>query len=70
MGGNKYFCAVDLTSGYWQCKMAEDSKEKTAFSCHKGLFQLKVLPFGLCYAPATYERLIELVLKGYQWEEP
>lgn len=68
LGGNKWFCTIDLTSGYWQCEMSPESKEKTSFSSHKGLYQFKVLPFGLCNAPATFERLVELVLKGYQWE--
>ncbi|CAG2249684.1 Retrovirus-related Pol polyprotein from transposon 17.6 [Mytilus edulis] len=47
--------------------MEPDSKAKTAFSSHKGLFQFKVLPMGCCNSAATFERLMELVLRGYQW---
>ena len=68
LGGNCWFSTVDLTSGYWQCDVEPSSREKTAFSSHKGLFEFKVLSFGLCNAPATFERLMEMVLKGYQWE--
>ena len=42
--------------------------EKTAFTTICGLFQLKVMSFGLCYAPATFERMMEIILPGLHWE--
>ena len=49
--------------------MAEEDREKTAFVTRKGLFQFKVMPFGLTNAPSTFERLMDLVLRGLQWEK-
>jgi len=63
----KWFSNLDLASGYWQCSMSEDDREKTAFSTHEGLFQFKVMLFGLCTAPATFSRMMHLVLGGLQW---
>ena len=70
LSGSRFFSTMDMASGYWQLKMADDgSKEKTAFCTHLGLHQFTVLAFGLCNAPATYERLMENVLRGLQWKE-
>jgi transposase InsO family protein len=69
LNGAKYFCTLDLLSGYWQVPLAEDAKEKTAFSVpRRGHFQFKVMPFGLCNAPASFERLMEQILRGLQWD--
>jgi len=63
LSGNSWFTTLDLKSGYWQIKLRSQDKEKTAFSIGNGLWQFTVMPFGLCNAPATFERLMEKVLR-------
>lgn len=60
--GQKYFSKIDLSKGYWQIKLTESSKPKTAFRTSKGLFQFMVMPFGLVTSPATFSRLMRKVL--------
>ena len=64
LGKAKYFTSFDLKSGYKQVLMDEADKEKTAFACHRGLFEFNVMPFGLSNAPAVFQELMSVVLQG------
>ena len=67
LGGVRYFSTLDLQSGYWQIKVEEADIHKTAFITKYGLFECIKMPFGLCSAPSTFQRCMELVFRGLQW---
>ncbi|GFV09218.1 retrovirus-related Pol polyprotein from transposon 17.6 [Trichonephila clavipes] len=59
---------MDLRSGYWQIAIDEADREKiTAFITPKAYTSLKVMPFGLCNAPATFERMMDNLLRHFKW---
>src|SRR3569832_152361 len=67
LNGACFFSSLDQAWGFWQIPVAEPDKEKTAFITYKGLYEFNVLPFGLCNAPATFQRLMDMLLAGLQW---
>ena len=67
LGNQQWFSTMDLASGHWQVAMSPEPKRKAAFVMNEGLFQFRVMPFGLCNAPATFERLMDRVLCGMRW---
>eukprot|EP00253_Pinus_taeda_P025248 PITA_25248 len=56
--GKKYFSFLDGFSGYHQIQVAPKDQDKTTFTCPWGTFAYRVLPFGLCNAPATFQRVV------------
>ena len=61
--GARLFSSLGLQSAYNQVQMHPDDQHKTAFSSHLGLYEYTRMPFGLCNAPGTYQRLMQTVFR-------
>jgi len=68
LGDAQFASTLDCNAGYWKIPIAEDDKPKKAFTCHCGTYQCTRLPFGLCNAPATFQRAIDMILSGFKWQ--
>ena len=64
----KVITCLDFQSTYWSVPMAEEDKEKTAFTVRSGKFEFNVMPFGLTNAVATFCHLMDKLFAAYQWE--
>jgi len=56
LAGHRYYCFLDGYSGYNQIAIAPKDQEKTTFTCPFGMFAYRRMPFGLCNAPATFQK--------------
>ena len=60
MVGAWFFSTMDLKSGFWQVKMAEESRQYTVFTIGSmGIFEFLRMPYGLCNTPATFQQLMQ-----------
>ena len=60
MVGARFFSSMDLKSGFWQVRMSEKSWQYTAFTVGSlGMYEFLRMPYGLCNAPATFQRLMQ-----------
>ncbi|CAM4615903.1 unnamed protein product [Lepidochelys kempii] len=66
LGGARYLTTMDLTKGYWQVPLDADARLKSAFITPLRLYEFLTLPFGLKGAPATFQHLVDQLLRGME----
>ncbi|GFV08715.1 retrovirus-related Pol polyprotein from transposon 297 [Trichonephila clavipes] len=62
-----FFSSMDLRSGYWQIEIDEADREKDGIYYPEAYTSLKSCRFGLCNAPATFERMMDNLLRHFKW---
>jgi len=68
LGDARFFSTLDCNAGYLKIPVAKEDKHLTSFTTHLGTYQCTRLPFGLCNAPATFQRAIDMILAGVKWQ--
>jgi len=68
MSESVWFSTFDVRSGFHQVAICKADADKTAFITRRGMYRFKTMPFGLCNAVATFQRLMDLVLNGLNLE--
>lgn len=60
--GSDFYSFIDVASAYWCVPVRGEDIDRTVFSTHWGQFEMLVMPFGLCNAPRTYQRIMDQAL--------
>ncbi|KAE8244673.1 hypothetical protein A4X13_0g6378 [Tilletia indica] len=68
LAGKRVYSSLDAIRGYHQLEVRDRDRWKTAFTCHRGLYQYKTVPFGLRNAPAVFQRLMDSLLGDLRWK--
>ena len=63
--GSAYFISMDLFSGYWKIRMAQQCKEMTTFVCRYGKYKFEFMPFALMNAASTFQRMMDTIARGF-----
>jgi len=66
MASSKWLSTIDLRSSYYQVQVESEDMDKTAFICPRGQYRFRTMPFGLCNAEATFQRLMDIMMSGLQ----
>jgi Reverse transcriptase (RNA-dependent DNA polymerase) len=66
LGDATILSTLDFNSGYWQILMEEEDRNKRTFVAHCGIHRFKRMPFGLCNAPATFQRALDMILAKFK----
>ena len=68
LAGNVWFSKLDANSAYWQVLVSPEDRKKTAFLTKYGLYEHVRMGFGMTNSPATFSRVINLILRGLTWK--